>query len=258
MFSKVDGLLNRCRRGMVAVLGAVVLAVAPAAQADLIGLYEFNGNLNNSITGPGALGDLELAPMTNGTRQVVDGRLQWSDITFEGGLNLKLGGISGGMTEYSIGIVFTLMVEELGYNKILDFANLTDDSGLYKFAGSITAYPYTAFTSNHIYEGSRVIMVFTRTPESLSIYVEGSPAATDSKGNDLAVSGSNGAIWFFTDDMGLSEFAKAGFIEEIRIWNTALSEEEARAAFAHIPEPSAVLLGLGVLLALQRWKRRRS
>lgn len=253
LLSKLDGSLNRCRRGVAAVLGAVALAVVPAAQADLIGLYEFNGDLSNSVVGPDALGDLELDPISSGTREVVDGRLEWSNVSTNSGLNLKLSGVSSGLTEFSIGIVFTLVNENSGYNKILDFENRTNDVGLYKYANALEVYSTYAKTEANYPEGSQVILVLTRTSENFNIFVEGSPGVSDYHAS-IAM---NGTIWFFTDDGG-GEFAEAGFIEEIRIWNTALSEEEARAAFSHIPEPSAALLGLGGLLALQRWKRRRS
>ena len=102
---------------------------SPLTQAQqLIGLYEFNGNLNNSVGGAGALDSLQVSNAGGATTGFSSGAWSWSGATNSPGTGLRLE-LGASRSAYSIGIIFQYS-QVNDYAKVLDFTNGTGDVGL--------------------------------------------------------------------------------------------------------------------------------
>jgi len=251
------------------VLSLACSFAASLAQAQsLIAHYQFNGNLNNSVTGGSALAALEAIAGEGGLPSAFTteaGAWTWTDASDPGfGLRLPTDGLLDTYNEFSVGISFKFS-NVTGYRKILEFSNGNTDTGLYFNDGGLTAYetgeenPVSgSFTANQT-----VTLVFTRSSEAqINIYTHGSstPLITHTVANNAFEirQGESGGLRFFVDnDLG-SEFSAAGAVYDIRVWDGVLSSGQVGTYFAAIPEPSTYaafggLMALGFVI----WHRRR-
>lgn len=217
----------------MALLTLVITCITPS-QAAPLHVYELNNSFADSLGGP----DIGSNGGTLGPTGYTFGLNQ--------GLNLSNPGISN---SYSIDMTFSVNTISAadghnGYVKLLDFKNLTSDSGLYIFNGKLDY-----FDSGQVANSATVLFTPGTIAEvrlnrdagtnEVSAYVNGAFqfALTDST-NSAVFDAPGNIINFFNDDFATTQReSSAGFADSITI------------ASAPVPETSTTV-SLGLLLAL--------
>jgi len=250
---------------------ACSLAASLAQAQSLIAHYQFNGNLNNSVTGESASAFGTLVEVTGSSSlpnalTTESGAWTWSGATAPGfGLRLPVSGLTGDMHTFSVGMVFKVSDVGLGgdWRRIIDFSNDQHEDGLYLTNGKLIAYGALSATEEGNFSANEnIALVFTRNSSNVvKVYANGSTTPLFTKTAFFTeqfriLMDSN--IRFFLDDNGGVDFSPAGAVYDIRIWNGELSSEQVGTYFAAIPEPSTYaafggLMALGFVL----WHRRR-
>jgi hypothetical protein len=154
-----------------------------------------------------------------------------------------------------------------GYEKIVDFKNLTSDNGLYNLSAALNFYPAAATGfANTMPAGTFVNVAITRDAASSMVfgYVNGVQqwqfTDTPSYGT---FSSPNNIINFFQDDITTGgRESSAGVATRIQIFDGALTGAEVAAlpasgAPSNVPEPMSLSLsGAGLSLCLLLHSRR--
>jgi hypothetical protein len=232
------------------ILALCALSGRPAC-AQLIHDYEFNGSLADSLGGP----SLTSLGGTVGATSYVFGA--------EHGLSLS-NALTTAST-YTIDLSFEFDTTN-GFKKILDFKNLASDNGLYNLNSSLNYYNFATGPAGVIMPGAYVRVDLTRDNATGLVigYVNGVQqlSFTDTTA-DATFTAANNIINFFQDDnvTGGNE-SSPGSVDQIRIWNTALSATAVAALGGPkvvVPEPSSLALaatGLAFLVLRARRARR--
>jgi hypothetical protein len=225
---------------------------AAAHSATLIHNYQLNTNFADSLGGPaltptGALGSF------NGVNYAFDRN---SGLSLSNAVN---------STDYSILINFQFAADT-GYRKIVDFKNLSADSGLYNLSRNLNFYPVATGSGQPLLAGQSADVLLTRdgATGTFAGYVNGIQAISFTDSSNLATfSATNQIIHFFRDDnaTGGGESA-AGLVGSICVFDGAISASGASGASCNVvsavPEPSEwamMIVGLGLIGRLA--KRRR-
>lgn len=234
----------RISSGMpVAVLGLCLAWSPNLAASMLVHTFLFNNSLAD---GTGS------ATMTaNG------GSLTATQYVFGANQGLTLTGAANSLSDYSIEMEFNLATVS-GFNKILDFKNLTSDRGLYVAFGGIRFFDLATGGSIAANTPVRVVLTRTAATDELRVFVNGATAFTvaDPLGRGIFT----GPLQFFRDDNGGSE-ASAGAVDLIRVYNGALTAAEVESLTSpgpsEVPEPATLAItGLG-LASLAMLKKRQ-
>ncbi|NLH74782.1 MAG: LamG domain-containing protein [Verrucomicrobia bacterium] len=226
------------------------------AQVPLIGVYEFNNSYDNSY---GTLPSLQPIRSPGDTIGFDSGWWVWNGATGRDGTGLSLS-LPSPLSTYSIGMRFQLSDTDY-YRKIIDFSGLISDYGLYDYYGVFRLYD-TRKSGGSISPNTPVTIVFTRddSTKTANLYVNGDPAPVLTATDLGSLFAETSVLHFFVDDSTTSgEYSPAGQIDELRIWNAALSSSQVPNAFAPIPEPrlgglvtAAAILGLAVTRRMLR------
>lgn len=235
---------TRPRARVVApALLALGLSWAAPALAVMTHDYEFNGNLNDSLGGPSLVG--------------LGGTIGATSYTFGAQQGLSLSSALTTASTYTIDLSFEF--DNLGgFRKILDFKNRASDNGLYNLNTALNYFNVTTGSTGAFTAGSFVRVDLTRDNSTGLVvgYVNGAQAIsfTDSTG-DATFTAANNLINFFIDDnaTGGGE-SSPGSVNQIRIWDNALSASAVAALGgpkgAAVPEPSGLALAAtGLALA---------
>jgi parallel beta-helix repeat protein len=197
-------------------IGAVAVSPAPIAT------FNFESSLDDAQSGR------SLVPVGPG-RFVTDTVFGTQRTVYEfdaaSGLTLDANGLLGVET-YSIEVVVRFD-DVVSWQKIIDFENRTEDTGLYVYDGALQFYPENP--GGVYWPGRYHRIVLTRAANGEVIgYVDGGEAfrfedATD----DLAIAdidNPENLLHFFLDDVAtLYEETSAGRIAQLQVYNTALS-----------------------------------
>lgn len=226
---------------VLAAIGALSVVASPATAA-LVADYQLNGSLADSLGG---------ADLTNN-----GGTLGANGISFGANQGPSLGGFSNASV-YSVVIGFSFDALD-GYRKILDFANLTSDGGLYNLSSSLNFYPIAATVSGQFQPGVVHRVVFTRGSDGTVVsYVDGNSGLTFLDTGGAAVIGST--LHFLNDDFATGQGeASSGFVDYIQIYDTALTGIEVVGG---VPEPTSwmmLIAGFGLVGAAARRRRMAS
>lgn len=220
---------------LVSTLTSLTGAITPQAQAALVHQYQFSGDYSDSVG--------SIALTGNG------GSFSGGELIFGQNEGPTLQAEASLTSVYSMGLRFSLDALN-GYRKVLDFKDRASDSGQYLLDSNPEFFPVLTGTGS-VNPGVLVDLVVTRdAANTYSAYLNGSLSFSFTDSTSLAVSPT--AIYqFFRDDLATGgRESSSGKVDEIRVWNTALSASDVADAFAPvvIPEPPTYLAG--ALLAL--------
>jgi PEP-CTERM motif len=230
------------------VLAAVVALSTVPAQAALIGDYRLDGSIVNETGLPYALSN-------NG------GVLGSNGITFGVGQGPSITGFSN-TGVYSIEVAFSL--DQLsGYRRLLDFKNRTSDTGLYSLSRSTNFYNVASSATIDFAPGVLARLVLTRDATGNTVAYVGNTATLSflDSGNLATI---NSVLNFFNDDNSVGGEQSSGFVDYIRIYDTALTANEVAgltppgAVGGAVPEPATwamMLLGFGLVGTSLRLRR---
>ena len=237
-------------RWLLALACATTLALLPARAAVLVHEFALRGSLNDSVG---------TTPLTS-----LGGQISALGYVFAANQGLAFSSPSLSPINYSLEFSFKLDTVA-GNRKLVDFASLTSNTGVYDSNGVITFSPNASTGSQIISAGTNVHVVITRNSATgvVSGYVNGqlSFSFTDTT---LAATASTG-FRFFIDDLITSQTeASGGTVNYMRFYNGALTQGEVTSLFAAgpplaVPEPStyALLSVGGIVMAVTALRRRR-
>jgi hypothetical protein len=227
----------------LAVAAAFVAAVP--ASAAVIGDFRLDGSLANQAGGP-------LTLTNNGATLGATG------LSFGVNQGPTISGFSA-PSAFSVELSFRFN-EVAGYRKIADFLNRGSDTGLYAHGGKLFFFNIresaaTVFTANQL-----ATLVFTRDATGASAgYVNGTQVIGFTGAAATALQSS---LHLLRDDLTNGGEASAGFVDYIRIYDTALTAQQVAALTPPgpapaIPEPASwAMMIAGFALAGATARRR--
>lgn len=224
------------RFGTVCVLAGAL--IGGTAQAAVIGDFRLDGNLANSAGGA-------LTITNNG------GALGANGITFGANQGPTISGFASPAT-YSIETAFRFDATT-GYRRIMNFLNSTSDTGLYNLNGRLNFFNLTTSASAPFAPNQMSTVVFTRDAAGNSVgYVNGT-ALISFTNAALTNIGFANVLHMFVDDNQVGGEASPGFVDYIRIYDTALTSQQVAALTPPggnaVPEPASwamMLAGFGI------------
>jgi hypothetical protein len=249
---------NLARRIGLAVAALVLVAgMVGRARAGLIHDYELMNTFTDSLHPSSA----RLVP--------AGGTLGSTGYTFGPNQGLSVESVIGDGGNYTIDLSFSFH-DLSGYRKILDFNNLRTDNGLYVLNSSLDLFgpgdlgvgPAGAFSPDQLV---RVDLTRDGTTQLVTGYVDGVSQFSFIDSGSAAVFGApNLILQFFKDDTSTGgNQASAGFVNQIRIYDSPLSAAEVAALGGPknpgaVPEPSSFSgFATGILMLLgYAWRRR--
>ncbi len=199
-------------------VGTLSVSISSAQAATLTHQYGLNNTLTDSFGGPSLV--------ANGGTLVAGG-----GYSFAANQGPSLSNAIS-QNDYSILLDFSLATSSAtdGYKKIIDFKNLTVDSGAYTFQGKLAFFNTGLSGSTVVGNNNPVRVVLTRNGSTgqTTGYLNGVQQLTFTDSTNLATfTASNNIINFFQDDAATGgREASAGFLNNVAIYNGALSASE--------------------------------
>lgn len=228
------------------LLAAFICACAAwAAQAQThTHQYRLDGSYADDMGGPA------LTPL--------GGTLDATGYTFGANQGLTVSGAVQASV-YTIDLVFSFD-DVNGYRRLIDFMDQTSDTGLYVLSGDLNFFNEVTGSGAPFVAQQPSRLTVTRDADGVFVgYVNGVQHIAFADFNPLAVfSGPGQVATFFRDDLAVGGEASPGFVDYIRIYDSALSAAEVAnlPVIGAAPEPAAALLLAGGLL-LVGWRARR-
>ena len=207
--------------------------------------YTFDEDTSSAV---GTAPDLEhLASASVFTTITVDGEtLQVLEV--EPGEGLRLAGLAELAEDEYTFLLRVRLASNPSYQKIVDFKNRAADQGLYLFDDFLRYFgdsPEPPYTRARQVAGDELVQIaLTRrsSDDLVRVYLNGKQAFAFIDDGGLAEIGTDGVIHFLMDDTQFSSTENPqGVVDRIRIWDTALTDEEI-ADLAPDPGASAPLL----------------
>ena len=199
--------------------------------AALLNSYDFDSGFDDTL---GAGVDLT----ANG------GSVSGGTYNFTDNQGLRLTSALPSITDYGIEFKFRIDGSTSGYNKLIDFQDLTSDFGLYVFDGSLDFFT-VAGGGGSITAGEDVVVGLERKAGLLKGFVDGTEVFSGTDPGLQAVPGSN-ILNFFEDDTATGKFESfAGSVDWIRIHDSA-------ATFGTVPVVIPLPAAAPLLLARLR------
>jgi hypothetical protein len=231
-----------------AAVALIALSAAASQAAAPSHLYNLNGSLTDAMGGPSLVAS--------------GGTLSATGYTFAANAGLSLSNALPSDT-YTIDTTFTFD-ETSGWRKMVDFKDLTSDSGLYNLSTQLNFFSgLGSGPTGVINSGSPVRVTLSRdgSTDTVNGYLNGTLqfSFNDTSGWAKFNAGSN-IGHFFIDDFPTGQHeATSGFVDYIAVYNTALSANDIATltpTAGVVPEPSQLALVLGGL-GVVGWSLRR-
>ena len=162
------------------------------------------------------------------TTESVDG-VSEAVATFSQGAGFDISGVIGDVEANAYSIVLLVRMSQLGgFDRLLDFKNLTADSGVYLYDGSLRFYPSSATGSKVIANNEWAQVVVTRAADgTMRGFVDGAQQWQFNDSAGLGVISTNRLV-FFVDNIsgGGTAEQSAGAVARVRLFTRALSPTE--------------------------------
>jgi hypothetical protein len=222
------------------ILATAAALIAVPASAAVIGDFRLDGNLNNAAGGA-------LTLTNNG------GTLGATGISFAANQGPTISGFSNPMA-YSVEMAFSL-INVNGYRKLLDFQNRSSDAGLYVLSSVLNFYPVVNGPSGDFAPNQVVRVVLTHDGAATTGFVGNDQRWTFS-GFSNNYANISTILQILRDDFATGQGeASGGFLDYVRVYDTALSASQVAALTAPgtaggVPEPAAwamMLTGFGLV-----------
>jgi hypothetical protein len=225
------GVFVMAARTVVITLAFYFIAFSSASWAELKGNYHFQNNLKSSVPGAPDLVDLGSGSFStanvNGVDRTVFNFFVGLDNDGEG-LRLNTNGLIPN-DAYTVVMLFEFDDPLVGnYGKILDFANLTLDEGLYDFDGFLNFYNEAISPTALFTPGIFAQVVLTRDPSGNVVgYFDGVQefAFIDSS-NFAEISSDDFLIFFRDDDQTGNDENSPGSVACIQVYDEPLSASD--------------------------------
>src|SRR5688572_22486947 len=230
----------------------LTLSSGLSSAAVLTADYRLNGSLADFLPGGTALTS-------------AGGTLGANTYTFSNNQELSVSNVLANGADYSLGIRFSF-TENAGYNKFVDFKDLTSDTGQYVNSG-FTFYPTASggFFSTSVMHN--VFLTRSSATNTYTAYLDGTEIYSFTDSSSLAVfSGPGSVMRFFRDDnnTGGGE-SSPGEADRIMVWDGALTAAEignidltVEAGKSAVPEPGTFSLGglaIGAAMLVRRFRK---
>lgn len=210
------------RHVVSALISTVSLLSVSLSQAQITPIHEyrFNGNLNDSI------GSVALVPNAGSVGPTSYGFQQNQGLSFTPNATSTFN-----QANYSIEMVFSFNTTS-GYRKIIDFSDLSQDTGLHVLSRNLNFYgtspnqtgtglPFVDFGP------ARVILTRNSATGEMVGYVNGQPKITFIDGTGKGVFNQPSKIINFFRDNADGGEASVGAVSLIRIYSSAMSATQA-------------------------------
>jgi len=210
-----------------------------SANAALIKSYDFNGDLSDTLG--------------NGVDLIASGgSVSGSRYNFLANQGLKLNSALQNTSNYGIEMKLQMTDNLSGYNKLIDFQNLTSDYGLYIQSGAVNFYT-SGPTAGSVSLGADFTIGFAVGAGSMSVFLDN--ALLFNVASSQAIPALN-ILNFFEDDFATGQNESfAGSVDFIRIHDDS-STFGAAPITGNVPEPGTLFLLASGLFGISL--RRRS
>lgn len=218
------------------VLVFIAVTMSAPVHSALIKSYDFDGDYTDTLG--------------NGDNLVASGgSISFGMYNFDLNQGLRLNNALGDTSNYAIEMRLRVNDSLGGYNKLIDFQDLSSDIGLYLQNGAALFYTAANFGGG-VTLGEYFTLALVRSSNDITAYLNGSSLGTFSDSGSQAVSVGN-SLNFFEDDNRTSQSeAFDGSVDFIRIHADSSTLGQAPVG---VPEPATLgLFGL-MLLAMRRF-----
>ncbi len=199
--------------------------------------YDLNTDLTDNISGGG---QLTVNPATD-SHGFNGNEWWWHGADHPGGGLILLANLPD-PNNYSLAFKIKFEVINGSWRKIISFRGSADDTGLYFYNNYLQLYPYAAQTNIAYQSNVFYDFVFTRdSAGSFKVYTVDNGIASlvfdqSSVSANLTIPVNVNNLYefrLFTDDTATSsEFVPSGSIQNLRVWDSALSEGEISTALS--------------------------
>jgi hypothetical protein len=235
------------------IAGLWSLGAALPAKAAVVANYQFQNTLSSTIASapdlvPFVLGSYSSASIGGTPTTVYNfGKQQ--------GLSLDATGLIS--DNYTIAALFSF--DDISdYRKILDFKNLTSDTGLYTIGGQLNFYN-EAIGGPTVGPGTFFEVVLTRDSSNalMTAYFDGTPVFSFSDSSSLGVISAANLLNIFQDDAATGgNESSSGSVAGLRIFDNVLTDAEVAALDLRTPSAVPGPLPLFGAAAAFGWSRR--
>lgn len=204
------------------------------AGQNLVGEFEFNGNLNDNQ------GNCTLTSFQNNPLSYDSGFCRWQSDSSNngGGFVAKIPSNLLNPKHYSV-LVRINYPKTLGYRKLMDFGGLKSDQGIY-INGSLRIYSSGKYGTTNISQNQWHDILFVRDSsfdvdsgycyllDSGLTLLESFAGLSQFEELNIKKFANNYIINFFNDDsITYGEYTPSGKVDRIRIWNGVINPKEA-------------------------------
>lgn len=210
---------------LVSLLAPLLQAQTPAPTH----VYNFNGNLNDSV----------------GTAHMVSGggTVNATNYSFGAGKGLSVSNALANVAQYTIEMLFKFDAVT-SMRAILNFDGITSNAALFCNGSSMDLFPYFYSTGSDMVAGQfhRIVVTRDATSQEIKVYVDGVQKVVGfDYGERFTASATNGILHFFRDYDGKES---AGVVEHIRIFDAVLTPAQVGAMDA--PEVASIVPSSGI------------
>lgn len=214
-----------------------------SANAALLKSYDFDGGLTDTLSNGNTL-------IASGG-SVVGGRYD-----FTNNQGLKLTSALADTSDYGIEIKMQINDSLGGFNKVIDFQDLTSDNGLYFLAGKLNFYALSGSVGSSLTLNTDFTVGLARSGGMLELFLNGTSLWSGADSTGYGISASN-ILNFFEDDNATNQNESfAGSVDFIRIHDDASTFGSMITPPNAVPVPAALIMFAPALLGFLGFRRK--